>query len=68
MAATQALELRDYTPGIGTRAAIAEVRRHVDFLEQDRPLHGDHNAMLEAVRNHLILDAVEAEIGPLASY
>ncbi len=68
MAAAQALDFRDYTPGTGTLAAKAEVRRHVDFLDEDRPLHADHNAMLEAVRNHLILDAVESEIGPLASY
>ena len=68
MAAAQALDFRDFTPGQGTRAAKAEIRRHVDFLDEDRPLHPDHNAMLAAVRDHLILDAVEAEIGPLASY
>jgi histidine ammonia-lyase len=68
MAAAQALDFREFTPGQGTRAAKAEIRRHVDFLDQDRPLHRDHDAMLAAVRDHAILDAVEAEIGPLASY
>jgi len=68
MAAAQALDFRDFTPGRGTLAAKAEVRRRVAFLDQDRPLYPDHNAMLEAVQNHVIIDAVEAEIGPLASY
>jgi histidine ammonia-lyase len=68
MAAAQALDFRDFTPGTGTRAAKAAIRRHVDFLDEDRPLHTDHNAMLAAVREHRIIDAVEAEIGPLASY
>ncbi len=68
MAAAQALDFRDFTPGTGTLAAKAEIRRHVDFLDEDRPLHADHNAMFEAVHSHLILDAVEAAIGPLASY
>ncbi len=68
MAAAQALDFRDFTPGRGTLAAKAEVRRRVEFLDEDRPLYPDHNAMMEAVQGHLIIDAVEAEIGPLASY
>lgn len=65
MAAAQALDLRDYTPGRGTRAAHAEVRRHVEFLDIDRPLHLDHNAMLAAAADWAFLRAVEAEVGPL---
>jgi len=68
MATAQALDLRDFTPGQGTLSAKAEIRRHVEFLDEDRPLHTDHNAMLAAVREHRIIDAVEREIGPLASY
>ncbi len=68
MGAAQALDLRSYTPGRGTRAAHAAIRRRVDFLEVDRPLHTDHNAMMAAVRSREILDAVEAEIGELATY
>jgi len=68
MAAAQALDFRDFTPGRGTLAAKAEVRRHVDFLDEDRPLYRDHDAMLAAVRANVILDAVESEIGPLATY
>jgi histidine ammonia-lyase len=67
MAAAQALDFREFTPGRGTRAAKAEVRRHVAFLDEDRPLHRDHDAMLAAVRANVILDAVESEIGPLAT-
>jgi histidine ammonia-lyase len=68
MAAAQALDFRDYTPGRGTLAAKNEVRRHVEFLDDDRPLYNDHNAMMAAVRNLDILRAVETEIGELATY
>jgi histidine ammonia-lyase len=68
MAAAQALDFREFTPGRGTRAAKAEVRRHVDFLDEDRPLHRDHDAMLAAVRDNVVLGAVESAIGPLATY
>jgi histidine ammonia-lyase len=68
MAAAQALDLRDYRPGRGTRAAKAAVRRHVDFLAEDRPLHRDHNEMMAVVRDLVVLEAVESEIGELASY
>jgi histidine ammonia-lyase len=66
MAAAQALDLREGTPGRGNRAAREVIRRHVDFLEVDRPLHPDHTAMRELVRSGKILTAVEAAIGPLA--
>jgi histidine ammonia-lyase len=68
MAAAQALDFRDFTPGVGTLAAHAEVRRHVEYLDVDRPLHRDHNAMQKAVRELAVLEAVESEIGELATY
>jgi len=68
MAAAQALDFRDYTPGKGTLAAKAEIRKHVAHLDEDRPLFDDHNAMLELVRSCAILAAVEAAVGPLALY
>jgi histidine ammonia-lyase len=67
MAAAQGLDFRDLEVGAGTRAAHAAVRRRVDFLDQDRPLYLDHNAMAEAVRRREVLAAVENEIGELAS-
>jgi histidine ammonia-lyase len=41
------------------------VRRHVSHLDEDRPLHADHNAMKALVRSCEILEAVEAEVGGL---
>ncbi len=66
IAAAQALDFRNYAPGNGTRAAHAAVRRVVEHLDEDRPLYTDHNNMVGAVRRCELLDAVQAEIGPLA--
>ncbi|MBU1433268.1 aromatic amino acid lyase, partial [Myxococcota bacterium] len=68
MAAAQALDLRSYQPGRGVQTAKAKIREHVDFLEIDRPLYNDHNAMKALVKSQAILDAVEAEIGALDIY
>jgi histidine ammonia-lyase len=67
IAAAQGLDFRDFEPGRGTRAAHTEVRRHVEFLDQERPLYSDHNAMKAAVEKLDILNAVESEIGELKS-
>ena len=66
MAAAQALDFREFTPGKGVRAAKAVIRKHVEHLDIDRPLYPDHNAMAALVESGEILDAVEAEVGPLA--
>jgi histidine ammonia-lyase len=68
MAAAQALDFRDYTPGKGTLAAKGAVRKRIEHLDQDRPLFPDHNKMLECVRDLEPLQAVEAAIGPLTIY
>jgi histidine ammonia-lyase len=65
MAAAQALDLRDHTPGRGTLAAKRAIRERVEFLDHDRPLYRDHNAMLAAVRSREILESVESEVGIL---
>jgi histidine ammonia-lyase len=65
MAAAQALDFREFTPGKGTQRAREVIRRHVQHLEVDRPLYPDHNAMLDLVRSGEILDEVEKTIGPL---
>jgi histidine ammonia-lyase len=67
IAAAQALDFREFTPGAGTRAAKAAVRAVVEHLEVDRPLFADHNAMMAAVERCDVLAAVEDAIGPLAS-
>jgi len=65
MAASQALDFRDYQFGKGVQKAKEVVRRHVDFLEIDRPLYPDHTTMQELIRSCEVLDEVEREIGSL---
>jgi len=65
MAAAQALDLRDYKFGKGTTKAHEVIRRHVDFLDVDRPLYPDHTAMKELVKSGELLNEVEAEVGSL---
>jgi len=65
MAAAQALDFRDFTPGQGVRAARAVVRQHVEHLEQDRPLYPDHNKMATLVKSCEILEKVEEVVGSL---
>jgi histidine ammonia-lyase len=65
MAAAQALDFRQFTPGRGTQRAREVIRRHVDHLEVDRPLYNDHNKMKALVKSGEILNEVEALIGPL---
>ncbi len=65
IAAAQALDFREFTPGRGTRVGQAAVRKVVEHLDVDRPLFPDHNAMSAAVKRCEVLDAVQAEVGPL---
>jgi histidine ammonia-lyase len=67
IAAAQALDFREFGFGRGTRAAHRTVREVVAHLDEDRPLFPDHNAMAAAVERCAVLDAVEREVGPLAS-
>ncbi len=65
MAAAQALDFRDYQFGDGVRKAHEVVRRHVDFLDIDRPLYPDHTCMQKLVRSCEILEEVEDVVGDL---
>ena len=65
MAAAQALDFRDFTPGRGVQAARAVIRRHVAHLDEDRPLYSDHNRMKDLVKSGEILDDVEKAVGSL---
>jgi histidine ammonia-lyase len=65
MAASQALDFREFTPGRGVQAARRVVRSVVEHLDVDRPLHSDHTRMMELVRSCAILDGVEKEVGRL---
>ncbi|MDK9699603.1 MAG: phenylalanine ammonia-lyase, partial [bacterium] len=64
----QALDFREFTPGLGTMAAKKAVRNVVNHLDIDRPLFPDHNAMKESVKRCEMLTAVETEIGELLTY
>jgi histidine ammonia-lyase len=66
MAAAQALDFREYQFGAGTKKAHDVIRRYVKFLEVDRPLFDDHNAMKALVESAELLEEVEALIGNLA--
>jgi histidine ammonia-lyase len=65
MAAAQALDFREFKLGKGTAKAKEVIRRHVEFLDIDRPLYPDHTRMKELVRSCEILDEVEKEVGSL---
>ncbi len=65
MAASQALDFREYKFGKGVTKAKEVVRKHVDFLDIDRPLYPDHTKMKELVKGCEILENVEKEIGKL---
>jgi histidine ammonia-lyase len=65
MAAAQGLDFREYKFGAGTSKAREVVRKHVDFLEIDRPLYPDLTAMHALVKSCEILDEVEKVVGSL---
>ncbi|HUV30345.1 MAG TPA: aromatic amino acid ammonia-lyase [Acidobacteriota bacterium] len=65
MAAAQALDFRDYAFGKGVTRAKEVIRRHVDFLDIDRPLYPDHTNMKQLVKSCEILQEVEAAVGSL---
>ena len=65
MAAAQALDFREYQFVKGTTKAKEVIRRHVKFLDVDRPLYPDHTNMKALVKSCEILTEVEKEIGSL---
>jgi histidine ammonia-lyase len=65
MAAAQALDFREFTPGKGVWAAHEVIRKYIAHLDEDRPLYADHNKMKELVKSGEILEEVERVIGNL---
>ncbi|MEJ2493228.1 MAG: aromatic amino acid ammonia-lyase [Ignavibacteriaceae bacterium] len=65
MAAAQALDFRVHKTGKGVAKAKDVIRRHVEFLDVDRPLYDDHNKMMALVKSCEILDEVEKAVGSL---
>jgi histidine ammonia-lyase len=66
MCAAQAVEFHEgRRPGKGTALAYDLIRTKVPRLVDDRVLHPDIEAIRQMVEDCSILDAVEADIGPL---
>lgn len=65
MAAAQALDFRKHKPGNGVVKAKEVIRKHVKFLDIDRPLYDDHNKVKALVKSCEILEAVEKKVGNL---
>jgi len=65
IAASQALDFRNFTTGKGVSKAKEVVRKHVAHLDVDRPLYPDHTKMKEVVKSCEILDEVENVVGTL---
>ena len=65
MAAAQALDFREYAFGKGVTKARDIIRKHVEFLDIDRPLYKDHTIMKKLVRSCDILKEVEKTVGSL---
>jgi histidine ammonia-lyase len=66
LAAAQALDLRaPLAPAAGTRAARDAVRAIVPFLDRDRELAPDIDAVVGSVREGSLVDAVQREVGEL---
>ncbi|HPI38717.1 MAG TPA: aromatic amino acid ammonia-lyase [Ignavibacteriaceae bacterium] len=65
IAAAQALDFREFTPGAGVITAKDVVRKHIEHLDVDRPLYHDHTKMKEVVKSCEILETVEKTVGTL---
>ncbi len=65
MAAAQALDFRNHTTGKGVAKAKEVIRKHVEYLDIDRPLYPDHNKMKALVKSCEILEEVEKVVGSL---
>jgi len=65
MAAAQALDFREFTPGKGSQKAREVIRVHVEHLDVDRPLYPDLSTMMALVKSGEILEEVEKVVGEL---
>lgn len=65
IAAAQALDFREFTPGRGVAKAKEVIRKYVNHLDVDRPLYPDHTKMKEVIKSCEILEEVEKTVGCL---
>jgi histidine ammonia-lyase len=52
--------------GKGTDEAFRVIRKHVDFIEQDRSVYSEITKMVDLVKNESILEEVERIVGKLS--
>lgn len=62
---SQGLDFKSETPAPATAVANTIIRKHVPFIENDRPLYREIEIITECVRNGSIVAAVENKIGML---
>lgn len=66
LSSAQAIEFSDSSKlGKGSKIAYTEIRKVVDKLVEDRIMYKDMNKVYELVKNHIVVDAVEVEVGSL---
>jgi histidine ammonia-lyase len=66
LAGCQAIDFRtNLEPGKGTGPAYRTVRRHIPPMPHDRLLHADIQTIQNLVKQNVIVEAAEAEIGAL---
>jgi histidine ammonia-lyase len=66
LVAAQAIDLRGpLEPSAATGAARDAIRGRVDFLDADRELGADIDAVTELVRSGALLEAAAGEVGSL---
>ena len=58
MAAAQALDFREHSLGEGVFIAKKIIRKHIDFLDIDRPLYDDHNKIKSLVESCDIIESI----------
>ena len=65
MAAAQALDFREHQFGQGVKIAKNTIRKHIEHLDEDRPLYDDHNKIKALVESNEILHEIENCIGEI---
>lgn len=66
LSAAQALDFRKpKKPGRGTSAAYRRIRKIVDHLENDRPLHDDIRKIAGLITSGAIVESVRRAVGPV---
>ncbi|MEM6328284.1 MAG: histidine ammonia-lyase [Bacteroidota bacterium] len=67
LCAAQALEFRrPLRAGRGVEVALAAIRERISFRDADRPFDADLTAATDLVRLGTLVEAVRADVGPLA--